>query len=105
MLEATSQQYTEMISGNTDTEHFAALYFTYLGDVHKSYTALEMRNAMEHALVKLHTIQVHILGREVSNDMNLCASMGFSRNESMVDILTRLALSGRRESRCLTMDK
>ena len=33
------------------------------------YTALEMRNSMEKALMKLHTTQGHI--RKVSNDMNL----------------------------------
>ena len=30
MLKGTSQQYTDVISVNTDTEYFAALYFTYL---------------------------------------------------------------------------
>jgi len=76
MLQEIRHKYLEMIDGNTDTEHFAALYFTYLGDINKTYSAFEMRNAIAKALWKVNEIQVKVLGYEVSNEMNLCTTDG-----------------------------
>jgi glutamine amidotransferase len=64
-----------MIWGNTDTEHLAALYFTYLGDIQKQYSAREMRNALAKAIRDVQEIQVRVLGQNTPNNMNICISV------------------------------
>ena len=63
-----------MIWGNTDTEHLAALYFTYLGDIQKQYPAREMRNALAKAIMEVQNIQIRVLGQNTPNNMNICIS-------------------------------
>ena len=75
ILKETSPEYAAMIYGNTDTEHLAALYFTYLGDIHKQYSAREMRNAMARAVLRVQAIQVCVLGQNTPNSLNLCTCM------------------------------
>lgn len=79
MLKVTKQEYAALINGNTDSEHFAALYFTYLGDIHRYYSAKEMRNALARAIKKVQDIQVEVLGEEVANEMNFCISKSLVR--------------------------
>lgn len=74
MLQETKREYAAMISGNTDSEHFAALYFTYLGDINEVYGARRMRNALAKAIKTVQDIQVQVLGKEVANEMNFCIS-------------------------------
>lgn len=74
MLQETKREYAAMISGNTDSEHFAALYFTYLGDINEVYSARRMRDALAKAIRKVQNIQVEVLGQEVANEMNFCIS-------------------------------
>ena len=64
-----------MIWGNTDTEHLAALYFTYLGDIQKQYSAREMRNALAKAIMEVQNIQIRVLGKNTPNNMNICISV------------------------------
>ena len=74
MLKETSAKYGAMIYGNTDSEHLAALYFTYLGDIDRQYSVEDMRDAMKKAVEFVRDTQIRVLGKEVSNSMNLCAS-------------------------------
>ena len=74
MLKETSAKYGAMVYGNTDSEHLAALYFTYLGDIDRQYSANAMRDAMKKAVEFVRDAQIRVLGKEVSNSMNLCAS-------------------------------
>lgn len=74
MLKETSAKYGAMIYGNTDSEHFAALYYTYLGDIDAQYPVETMRDAMKKAVEFVRDTQIRVLGKEVSNSMNLCAS-------------------------------
>ncbi|KAF9002999.1 nucleophile aminohydrolase [Cyathus striatus] len=76
LLEQINHDYGSMILGNTDTEHLAALYFTYLGDINKTYTAQEMRSAMAKAILKVQEVQRNVLGKERANSLNLCATDG-----------------------------
>ena len=59
MLERTDQKYSDMIHGSTDTEHFAALYFSRLdefanfpriNDIEKPYPASMMWDALKRAI-------------------------------------------------------
>jgi hypothetical protein len=79
----TSEAFVGMIEGGTDTEHFAALYLTYLCDeddgesgADKHYKASLMWTALERAIRKVEEIQK---GREppilVDNFLNICTSM------------------------------
>ena len=74
MLKETRWEYAAMISGNTDTEHFAALYFTMLGDIKESYSAKHMARTLAKAIKKVQDIQIRVLGCEVANEMNFCIS-------------------------------
>ena len=74
MLKETSAKYGAMIYGNTDSEHLAALYFTYLGDIDRQYPVETMRDAMKKAVEFVRDTQIRLLGKEVSNSMNLCTS-------------------------------
>jgi len=76
MLKETSAKYGAMIYGNTDSEHLAALYFTYLGDIDRQYPVGHMRDAMKKAVEFVRDAQIRVLGKEVYNSMNLCASKG-----------------------------
>jgi glutamine amidotransferase len=60
-------------SDDTDTEHLAALYFTYLGNIQKRYSARDMKDAdvMERADLKVQAIQMQVLGQNTPNSMNL----------------------------------
>jgi len=78
ILKKISPEYAAMIYGNTDTEHLAALYFTYLGDIQKQYSAREMKAAMNSAVAEVERIQVCVLGKNTPNSMNLCATDGDS---------------------------
>lgn len=74
MLKETRWEYAAMISGNTDTEHFAALYFTMLGDIKEFYSAKHMARTLAKAIKKVQDIQIRVLGCEVANEMNFCIS-------------------------------
>lgn len=74
MLQKTSEEYRALIFGNTDTEHFAALYFTCLGDASKKYSAKQMQIALVKAMVIVNDLQREILGAEQENQLNFCAS-------------------------------
>jgi len=78
MLKETSAKYGAMIHGNTDSEHLAALYFTYLGDVDRQYPVEHMKDSMKKAVEFVRDTQIRMLGKEVANSMNLCATDGES---------------------------
>jgi hypothetical protein len=69
-----------MIEGGTDTEHFAALYLSYLCDppdlrgVDKHYEASSMWEALQLAI---HTVEKLQKDRniDVDNFLNICTSM------------------------------
>ena len=71
------------IHGSTDSEHFAALYITYLIDGkgkaswEKQYTVQQMRNAMRKAVGSVVQLQRKKLGDQAEPDsMNLAATDG-----------------------------
>jgi hypothetical protein len=83
MLNETSNGLIAMIEGGTDTEHFAALYLTYLCDppdhqgVDKHYSASEMWKALQSTIKTVENIQrKHNVN--VDNYLNICTSMCFS---------------------------
>lgn len=86
------------IDGGTDSEHFAALYVTYLGQAagfgkegiskawERTYTAPEMKAALIRALETLFEIQIAVLGENApGNDLNFCVTDG----QSMVAMRVR----------------
>ncbi len=82
MLGVTSQGFAAMIEGGTDTEHFAALYLSYLCDppdfigADKHYKASSMWNAMQSAIRTVEKIQKdHNI--DVDNFLNFCTCMCF----------------------------
>lgn len=71
------------ISGSTDSEHFAALYITYLtggkgkASWEKQYTIEQMRDAMRDAVGTVVRLQRKNIGdRAEPNSLNLCATDG-----------------------------
>jgi hypothetical protein len=80
MLDSVSQGFAAMIEGGTDTEHLAALYMTNLCDppnfqgADKSYTAMEMWQALKAAIQTVEGIQTN-RGLTPDNFLNICASM------------------------------
>ncbi|KAI9740114.1 MAG: hypothetical protein M1818_004865 [Claussenomyces sp. TS43310] len=73
----------ENLSGRTDTEHFAALYMTYLtfGDGkagwEKSYSTQKMFEAMQHTANTIVDLQGKTLGEAAQpNDLNICVTDG-----------------------------
>jgi glutamine amidotransferase len=75
-----------MIQGGTDTEHFAALYFSYLchppdyRGTDKHYSASEMWKALQSAIKTLQKIQEEhkiVVNQTVDNYLNICTSMCF----------------------------
>ena len=71
-----------MIEGGTDTEHFAALYLSYLCDpqdfrgADKHYEASSMWKAMQSAIGTVENIQKdHNI--DIDNFLNICTSMCF----------------------------
>lgn len=71
------------IHGSTDTEHFAALYMTYLTDGkgkaswEKQYTVHQMRDAMRKAIGTIVQLQQKKLGDTAKpNSLNLAATDG-----------------------------
>ncbi|PPQ68162.1 hypothetical protein CVT26_005768, partial [Gymnopilus dilepis] len=89
MLERTDQKYSDMIHGSTDTEHFAALYFSRLDelanspridDIEKPYPASMMWDALKRAIRDVFEIQMEQFGGLPRNALNICATDG----ESMV---------------------
>ena len=88
MLQITDRRHGDMIHGSTDTEHFAALYFSCLdalykntdnpieiSDVEKRYTAHQMREALIIAISQVLVIQKKHFGTILDNDLNFCTSM------------------------------
>jgi glutamine amidotransferase len=81
MLDKTSEGFTAMIEGGTDTEHFAALYFTYLcdpPDLHgadKHYEASLMWEALQSTVHTVEKIQKDRGMVDVDNYLNICTSM------------------------------
>ena len=88
MLQITDRRHGDMIHGSTDTEHFAALYFSRLhdlyentddpitiSDVEKRYTAHQMREALIIAINQVLSIQEKRFGEILDNDLNFCTSM------------------------------
>jgi glutamine amidotransferase len=71
------------ISGSTDSEHFAALYITYLtggkgkASWEKQYTIEQMRDAMRDAVGTVVKLQRKNIGDKAEpNSLNLCATDG-----------------------------
>ena len=71
------------IKGSTDSEHFAALYITYLtggkgkDSWEKQYTVREMRNAMKKTQGTVVALQKEKLGDKAEpNSLNVCATDG-----------------------------
>jgi glutamine amidotransferase len=80
MLAQISDGFISMIEGGTDTEHFAALYLTYLCDpknfrgADKHYEASLMWTALQSAIHKVEDIQKKY-NIDVDNYLNICTSM------------------------------
>ena len=71
------------ISGSTDSEHFAALYITYLTNSkgkaswEKQYSVSEMRDALRKAMGAVIKLQREKLGDKIqANSLNVCATDG-----------------------------
>jgi hypothetical protein len=71
MLELIKPEYAAMIYGNTDTEHFAALYFTHLGDIEKEHTSKQMQVALRESIEDVKKIQDN---NKLVNLFNICSS-------------------------------
>ncbi|KII90176.1 hypothetical protein PLICRDRAFT_174954 [Plicaturopsis crispa FD-325 SS-3] len=80
LLLKIKKEYSALIYGNTDTEHLAALYFTFLGDINKSYSVRHMRDSLIKAIHQIEEVQKQILTPEelksAGNSLNLCSSDG-----------------------------
>jgi len=107
MLEKTAPAYAAMIHGNTDTEHFAALYFTYLGDMNQGFTASEMRNALQKTIDDVLNLQANAARRNVgnaplANSLNICTSMcpDFTEIRYSISPLNHNLCSGWGEPNC-----
>jgi hypothetical protein len=84
MMKKIRPKYQKMIGGATDTEHLAALYFSYLdrelpdeyfgASKEKKYSARAMWFAMQRAVDKVEEIQVKLFRKKLNNTFNLCAS-------------------------------
>ena len=70
MLELIKPEYAAMIYGNTDTEHFAALYFTHLGDIEEEHTSKQMQVALGNTIEDVKRLQ----GNNLINALNICSS-------------------------------
>jgi hypothetical protein len=82
MTMETSEGFIGMIQGGTDTEHLAALYFTYLCDppnekgADKHYEASLMWTALERTIHKVEEIQKRRgTSIDFNNYLNICTSM------------------------------
>jgi hypothetical protein len=81
-----------MIGGNTDTEHLAALYFSYLdkqdaddtfgNSKEKKYAARSMWTALKKAIEVVENIQVKHFGMKLNNALNICTSKCASSSHS-----------------------
>jgi len=83
MCNLMSDDCYESVSGSTDTEHFAALYVTYLtfGDGkagwEKQYTPKEMMKALQHTVNTVIDLQEKALGDKAQpNDLNVSTTDG-----------------------------
>ncbi|EJD54672.1 N-terminal nucleophile aminohydrolase [Auricularia subglabra TFB-10046 SS5] len=79
----------ENIQGSTDSEHIAALYFTYLApgdDWERTYPVVEMKRALDRTIATIIELQKQLPGPPVdANSLNLCTSDG----ESLVAVRFR----------------
>jgi hypothetical protein len=84
MLDKTSEGFISMIEGGTDTEHFAALYLSYLCDppdyrgADKHYNASAMWKALQSAIDTVRKIQNErkiALDQTDDNFLNICTCM------------------------------
>ena len=83
MLAEISEGFAAMIEGGTDTEHFAALYLSYLCKpknhlgAEEYYDASKMWNALQAAIHKVQKIQKDrgFEIKNIDNYLNICTSM------------------------------
>lgn len=69
----------ENIQGSTDSEHVAALYFTYLApddNWERTYTVQEMKRALDKTIFTILQLQKKLPGDIEANSLNLCTSDG-----------------------------
>jgi glutamine amidotransferase len=103
MLLQTSQKYITMIHGGTDTEHFAALYFSRLDElashspsivtdlsktsnIERQYSAAQMWTALKIAIRQVLDIQrEHGGAGPFDNSLNICTSTTSSLHPSICD--------------------
>ncbi|KZV87014.1 N-terminal nucleophile aminohydrolase [Exidia glandulosa HHB12029] len=69
----------ENIQGSTDSEHVAALYFTYLApddNWERTYSVQEMKRALDKTISTVLQLQKKLPGEVEANSLNLCTSDG-----------------------------
>ncbi|KZV62591.1 N-terminal nucleophile aminohydrolase [Peniophora sp. CONT] len=82
ILQRMKPEIVSQLQGNTDSEHLAGLYFTYLGDTGVAHSIEDMRKALLGAIKTVLEVQNAVLTPEQLKDnggassLNLCTSDG-----------------------------